>query len=272
MEKTPLSCLNELCSRRKLMPYYELIFEIPSKKFECQLNLDGNNTKFTDILVKSNGRSKKEAKHFAAYKALKLIKEKSDNNSKNDVDDCELNEIEKVITLFDNKIKENNLYKLKAICLTNLLPTPQYLLINNYVNCKKVYHLKCVVAGLIEKGCSYSKNDARQISAGFMINKIKSILQSNFVDPENILHNDNNTEDGGNKEQIDKKYIDKYNMIAEYKHKTFKNNYKIKIDNYHNVMLEEEFLYMNYIIKTTLNNYDDLSIENLLNPILVDLA
>lgn len=179
LNKTPASIIQEYAIKNHLIPQYELIHNgIAESKviFKYMLTLDGYETV-------GEGSSKKEAKHQAAFKLLKKIIEDKPQLLKTKFQQWDFEN--RVVSPFDNNIKENVVGKLNDICGTNRLGLPEFNLVREEGQAHaKLFTISCQVGKMIERATHKTKKQAKHLAAVQMVSKLQSIDKSLVMDDE----------------------------------------------------------------------------------------
>ncbi|KAI4465747.1 loquacious isoform b [Holotrichia oblita] len=167
--KTPVMLLQELAVKKNSVPEYELIFSQQGTHeniFHYQVSLLGEKA----IGV---GRSKKEAKHLAASKALEQLAEKrivhpdmeEDHSMKLDAQQDKM------------KAPLNCIPKLLDICIDNKIPIAEYVEISDVgpPHCRE-FTYECRISHIVTRATAGSKKHAKQLAAKDMLNRITNII------------------------------------------------------------------------------------------------
>lgn len=172
MSKTPVSILQEYCTRHIITPHYDLVVNgvgthDPLFRYKLTVN---------DIITYGEGKSKKEAKHEAAREALTLLPV-CNTNKFNAVEPEMSEQVEDITSPYHGALKENAIGELITICANNKLPAPEYILTGDEgLPHAKLFTFECHVAKLIETAASRTKKQAKHLSAKLMLQRLKTML------------------------------------------------------------------------------------------------
>ncbi|XP_065224030.1 RISC-loading complex subunit tarbp2-like [Planococcus citri] len=179
--RTPASVLQEFCVHRKITPVYEIDDDnSPThlKKFICQVTCDT----YTAI---GEGRSKKEAKHAAAEKMLKIIRPTDEPlQSPNTAT---------VPSPYEGKVKEDSVGPLTDFCTELGIKAPEYV----HTRAEGPPHatmftFRCTVGSFHTEAIERTKQQAKQLAAMYMLNRLKKMVdpriklqlpEVSFIDP-----------------------------------------------------------------------------------------
>ncbi|XP_046393355.1 RISC-loading complex subunit tarbp2-like isoform X2 [Ischnura elegans] len=179
--KTPMSTLNEYMLRKGFTPQYELITDSAGHDTFFQYVVTAGNVRET-----GSGRSKKEAKHNAAVKALetlansdKLVRAQllvtSGVTTKVALDKDDAASV--AVSPYAEQVTENSVGALAELCAQQNLKEPEYQLVAESGPAhSKTFVILCQVLTLREQGKARTKKQAKQISAKLMIDKIREHL------------------------------------------------------------------------------------------------
>ncbi|XP_046393353.1 RISC-loading complex subunit tarbp2-like [Ischnura elegans] len=179
--KTPMSTLNEYMLRKGFTPQYELITDSAGHDTFFQYVVTAGNVRET-----GSGRSKKEAKHNAALKALetlansdKLVRAQllvtSGVTTKVALDKDDAASV--AVSPYAEQVTENSVGALAELCAQQNLKEPEYQLVAESGPAhSKTFVILCQVLTLREQGKARTKKQAKQISAKLMIDKIREHL------------------------------------------------------------------------------------------------
>lgn len=172
--KTPVMLLQELAVKKNTVPEYELIFSQQGTHeniFHYQVSLLGERA----IGV---GRSKKEAKHSAASKALEQLADKNIVHP-----DMEEDHLIKLDTQQDiMKAPLNCIPTLLEICCENKIPTADFVEISDVgpPHCRE-FTYECRISHIVTRATARSKKHAKQLAARDMLSRYVFIICTYFI-------------------------------------------------------------------------------------------
>lgn len=156
--KTPVSVLQELCTKRGIIPTYQ---DLPNSAsphapcFVCEVMCQ-------DFIARGQGKSKKEAKHAAAESMLKMLAEN-----------------EAVSSPYENKFKENAVGALFDFCEEYGLPAPVYEFVREEGPAHdRRFTERCFVGSWASEITDRSKKQAKQVVALQMLDRLRKIIDS----------------------------------------------------------------------------------------------
>lgn len=167
-EKTPITILQELCVANGTLPLFNLIHDgssLMKPVFKYQVNVF-----IKDMTVSSvgTGRSKKEAKHDSARKALEKLSQLNlcDDTSPN------ISDLEPVPRF----VVSDAIRHLAELCEERKLPIPEYELIQDIgPPHARQFTMMCRIASLKQKATATTKKAAKQLSASNMLDLLRAI-------------------------------------------------------------------------------------------------
>lgn len=170
--KTPVMVLQELAVKKNTVPEYELIFSKQGTHeniFHYQVTLLG-------VQAIGTGRSKKEAKHKAASKALELLAEKNILHPDMETEYCANTEgyhQEHVQT----KAPLNYIPKLLDLCIENKIPPAMFVEISDVgpPHCRE-FTYECRINSITTRATAGSKKHAKQITAKEMLSRYFCVI------------------------------------------------------------------------------------------------
>ncbi|XP_053982051.1 interferon-inducible double-stranded RNA-dependent protein kinase activator A homolog isoform X4 [Hylaeus anthracinus] len=162
--KTPVSILQELLSRRGTTPKYELIQvegAIHEPIFRYRVTV-------ADIVAVGTGKSKKEAKHAAARAVLdklcRLNGDSSDSPLPNNISESE--NLQELTGYGEEKIITNPIGALQEICMSRHWPPPKYTMENEEgLPHERQFTIVCSILKYREVGQGKSKKVAKRHAA-----------------------------------------------------------------------------------------------------------
>lgn len=168
--KTPVTYLQQFCSKKGLVPEYTLVRNGTgdhNPNFIYQVSICGK----TAI---GEGKSKKEAKHAAAKKLLNIV-----NETAREVEDV-------VVNPYTEELKENAVGALQEFCLTYMINLPKYeVLSSEGPPHDKRFDVKCTVSSFFTLAEGRTKQQGKQNAAHLMLLKLKNVLKDgNLIAPE----------------------------------------------------------------------------------------
>ncbi|XP_071438895.1 protein Loquacious-like isoform X2 [Hetaerina americana] len=181
--KTPISTLNEYMFRYGQTPHYQIV-----------QSSSGHDTIFKFVVTAGDvkvgcGRSKKEAKHNAAQKALDTLANSdslvraqllltsgvTSERLASAVDGEASGSV--AVSPYAEKVNENSVGALAELCAQNQLDEPVYEICREEGPAhSKTFTMCCKVLTLKEQGVARTKKQAKQISAKLMIDSINEHL------------------------------------------------------------------------------------------------
>ncbi|XP_066248031.1 protein Loquacious-like isoform X2 [Euwallacea similis] len=182
MNKTPVSVLQELLSRRGITPKYELLqiegaIHEPVFRYRVFLN--------SDFLATGTGRSKKDAKHAAAKNLLDLLVGKVTPEQANQTNGTPgaADITAQVVSPYDDKVMGNPIGWLQEMCMSRRWPPPLYEMEHEEgLPHERQFTIACQVLKLREIGTGKSKKLAKRVAA----NKMWQTLQDLPLDGNNF--------------------------------------------------------------------------------------
>ncbi|BES97370.1 Double-stranded RNA Hypothetical protein motif [Nesidiocoris tenuis] len=166
--KTPVTLLQELLTKKKLIPTYNLILNGDGTHepiFKYEVSADG-------LRAVGTGKSKKEAKHDAAHMLLLMMEQ-------NGID---RNVTDEIMAPYQGVMKDNAVGELLDFCMLNNLKAPEYRLIRDEgLPHAKVFSWSCSVSSFTTEATSRTKKDAKQRAAQEMLTTLKDCLQDIVV-------------------------------------------------------------------------------------------
>lgn len=164
--KTPVMVLQELAVKRNAVPEYELIFSQQGSHeniFHYQVTILGKQ-------ALGVGRSKKEARHEAASKVLKLLAKRGICHPDMTDEPCTSAEIKADHTQMKAPI--NCIPKLLDVCFENRIPMAEFVEISDVgpPHCRE-FTYECRVSFITTRATAGSKKHAKQLAAKDMLNK-----------------------------------------------------------------------------------------------------
>ncbi|XP_076671285.1 protein Loquacious-like isoform X4 [Andrena cerasifolii] len=189
--KTPVSILQELLSRRDTTPKYELIQvegAIHEPIFRYRVTV-------ADIVAMGTGKSKKEAKHAAARAVLdklcRLNSDAPDSPLANNIPDSE--NLQELPGYGEEKIITNPIGALQEMCMSRHWPPPKYSMENEEgLPHERKYTIVCSILKYREVGQGKSKKVAKRHAAHKMWQALHDMNteSSNVDEDENTCLND----------------------------------------------------------------------------------
>lgn len=176
---TPITLLQEICSRNGLNPEYQLLSTegtVHEPTFKIAVTVG-------DINVTASGQSKKKARHAAARRAIEELKINKPDLIGTSVDlsilpaDDESSAGGKVITTYAKQSETNPVGKLQEICMKMRVNPPDYETCNEKgLAHERVFVLSCKIASLnlTTLGEGRSKKLAKREAAENMLSKLDS--------------------------------------------------------------------------------------------------
>lgn len=154
--KTPVTVLQELCTKRGIIPTYQ---DLPNSAtphapcFVCEVMCQ-------DFITQGQGKSKKEAKHAAAESMLKMLADE-----------------EVVSSPYENKFKENAIGALADYCEEYGLEVPRYEFVREEGPAHdRRFTERCFVGSYGSETTERSKKQAKQVAALQMLTKLKDMV------------------------------------------------------------------------------------------------
>lgn len=195
--KTPVSILQELLSRRGTVPKYELI-QIEGAIHEPTFRYRVTVADIVDPIVSAmgTGRSKKEAKHAAARAVLdklcKLNSETSESPLPNNLPDAE--NLQELLGYGEEKIITNPIGALQEMCMSRHWPPPKYTMENEEgLPHERQFTIVCSILKYREVGQGKSKKVAKRHAAHKMWQALQDMNnQSPDVDEDEVLQRNAN--------------------------------------------------------------------------------
>ncbi|XP_076244300.1 protein Loquacious-like isoform X4 [Calliopsis andreniformis] len=189
--KTPVSILQELLSRRGTTPKYELIQvegAIHEPIFRYRVTV-------ADIVAMGTGKSKKEAKHTAARAVLdklcRLNSETPDSPLPNNISDSE--NLQELPGYGEEKIIANPIGALQEMCMSRHWPPPKYTMENEEgLPHERQFTIVCSILKYREVGQGKSKKVAKRHAAHKMWQALHDMNTENpnVDEDENTCLND----------------------------------------------------------------------------------
>ncbi|KAL1497771.1 hypothetical protein ABEB36_008673 [Hypothenemus hampei] len=192
--KTPVSVLQELLSRRGITPKYELLqiegaIHEPVFRYRVFLN--------NEFVATGTGRSKKDAKHAAAKNLLDLLVGKVTPEQANQTNGTPgaADITAQVVSSLDDKVMGNPIGWLQEMCMSRRWPPPLYEMEHEEgLPHERQFTIACQVLKLKEIGTGKSKKLAKRLAA----HKMWQTLQDMPLD-SNILAGFDSEEDSAGK-------------------------------------------------------------------------
>ncbi|XP_043264441.1 protein Loquacious-like isoform X5 [Colletes latitarsis] len=188
--KTPVSILQELLSRRNATPTYELIQvegAVHEPIFRYRVTV-------ADIVAVGTGKSKKEAKHAAARAVLdklcRLNSESPDSPLPNNIPDSE--NLQELPGFGEQKIITNPIGSLQEMCMSRHWPPPKYTMKNaEGLPHERQFTIVCSISKYCEVGQGKSKKVAKRHAAHKMWQALHdmNIENSDIDEDENTCLN-----------------------------------------------------------------------------------
>ncbi|XP_025418690.1 RISC-loading complex subunit tarbp2-like isoform X2 [Sipha flava] len=179
LNKTPASIVQEYAAKNHLVPQYNIIHNgISQSKVTFKYSLALGNYETV-----GEGSSKKEAKHEAALKILKLMIK--DNPQLLETEFKHWDFDNHVVSPFDNNIKVNAIGQLNEICANNKLALPEFRLVREEGQAHaKLFTISCHLSKMVEIATHKTKKQAKHLSAVQMVKRFQSLEQSLVMEPE----------------------------------------------------------------------------------------
>lgn len=264
MSKTPVSILQEFCSRNMINPQYDLVVNgvgthDPIFKYKLTVN---------EIVVFGTGKSKKEAKHDAAREALKLIPSCQSNSLFVTLEPEILDHVEDITSPYHGALKENAVGELVTLCSNNKLPDPVYKCVGEEgLAHARSFTFECHVAKLTETATSRTKKQAKHLSAKLMLQRLITMLGDKLV---------LSPPDPGEESKAETELNEKVKLAyANCKSSKVNENFDLLIKDYHTVDLTSMFGdNPSSVIKLANYNVDNPPVDamSLLNELFEDVS
>jgi len=176
--KTPVSLLQEICTRKNISPKYELLQvegAVHEPTFQYRLSLEYNETEFEQT---GTGRSKKEAKHNTALSMLVSMEIlPSGTTSVDGEDDTTVAEVDDSRGGMDSDLAGNPVGLLQELCMKMKHPPPTYEVHSEEgLPHERIFAMACHVGEhYVEIGKGKSKKLAKRQAAAVMAERLKNI-------------------------------------------------------------------------------------------------
>ncbi|XP_043482710.1 RISC-loading complex subunit tarbp2-like isoform X2 [Leptopilina heterotoma] len=231
MNKTPVSILQEMMTKKKCVPNYELIHDgggTHDNTFTYQVSCDG-------FVAIGTGRCKKDAKHEAAKEMLETIAahraypQLQESPAPSPARRPLLTEPPISPKRSTNMPFLNAIGALSQLCVDNNLQAPEYEEVDDIgPPHARVFTISCLVSSFKEEGVATTKKQAKHEAARRMLEKIQIVVEdlndSGEIDIRNdeakLKENDANT-----------MAIERYSTLTKLPQK--KVNLGVKLDDYH---------------------------------------
>ncbi|XP_076671282.1 protein Loquacious-like isoform X1 [Andrena cerasifolii] len=195
--KTPVSILQELLSRRDTTPKYELI-QVEGAIHEPIFRYRVTVADIVDPIVSAmgTGKSKKEAKHAAARAVLdklcRLNSDAPDSPLANNIPDSE--NLQELPGYGEEKIITNPIGALQEMCMSRHWPPPKYSMENEEgLPHERKYTIVCSILKYREVGQGKSKKVAKRHAAHKMWQALHDMnTESSNVDEDEVLQRNAN--------------------------------------------------------------------------------
>ncbi|XP_012169165.1 interferon-inducible double-stranded RNA-dependent protein kinase activator A homolog isoform X3 [Bombus affinis] len=195
--KTPISILQELLSRRGTTPKYELI-QVEGAIHEPIFRYRVTVADVVDPIVSAmgTGKSKKEAKHAAARAVLdklcRLNSESPDSPLPNNLSDSE--NLQELSGYGEEKIITNPIGALQEMCMSRHWPPPKYTIENEEgLPHERQFTIVCSVLKYREHGQGKSKKVAKRHAAHKMWQALHYMnTESSNIDEDEVLQRNAN--------------------------------------------------------------------------------
>lgn len=163
IQKSFVSTLHEYCAKKKLSsPKFE--YEtLNDHTFICKVTLD-------ERIAEGGGRSKRDAKHLACGKLIKLIEQEDPDPTLHNIPRVPLVEMP----------VEDMVMALRDYCVQNELPLPVLEIVEQSgTSDAPQFVARCTVASIKRFGVSEKKVDARQLAASTMLSLLREVSSNN---------------------------------------------------------------------------------------------
>lgn len=171
--KTPVSFLQELCTKRGITPTYQVInnespSHMPTFIYEVTCN---------DHVTQGKGSSKKEAKHAAADKMLEILKNCPEFNFDASKNESPIPENTPIPSPYEGKLKVDAVGPLSDYCKEYDLPSPDYVTVREEGPAHaKMFTRRCSVHSFGVEATERTKKQAKQQVALQMITMLKNVI------------------------------------------------------------------------------------------------
>ncbi|XP_033231153.1 interferon-inducible double-stranded RNA-dependent protein kinase activator A-like isoform X2 [Belonocnema kinseyi] len=228
MNKTPVSILQEMMMKRKIVPNYELTYDgggTHDNTFTYQVSCDG-------LVATGTGRCKKDAKHEAAKMMLETIaahRAYPQLPASPAPSPVKKPLITEVIVSPKRTQFVNAVGALTALCADNNLQPPDYEEVSDIgPPHARIFTYRCRVSTFKEEGIATTKKQAKHEAARKMLEKIQDVVEDlqqsdevNLYKEEKLLQ----------QSLADEKAADRYATLTKLPQK--KINLGVKMENYH---------------------------------------
>lgn len=214
-KKTPITELQEICARRKVpLPVYESTGEdtsMPAKIFSTSVTALGQ----TCVGI---GRSKKDSKHHAALKMLKLLGSK---------DESEIDLDESQMTAFSS----DKVTEVRDICVQRNFEVPEFECVRSSgPSHAPEFEFECRVGSIVRCGVHNTKKGAKQAACHNMLKTLQAMpVEDNMMQVQSL--DQAAKMDTEENEHIIRNY-------REYKNSDIKKKLGVKIADRHNYFVE----------------------------------
>ncbi|XP_050527298.1 interferon-inducible double-stranded RNA-dependent protein kinase activator A homolog [Daktulosphaira vitifoliae] len=178
LNKTPVTIVQEYASKRQLCPQYDLVHngtKDPVVSFSYRLTLE-------DYETIGKGSSKKEAKHVAALHLLQLLMNDKPQLIKNEFKHFDINK--NVVSPYEKNIKENAVGQLNDICSNLKIKLPEFKEVREEGQAHaKLFTISCCVGKLCVEAPHKTKQQAKQLAAHLMVQKLMAMDKSLIITP-----------------------------------------------------------------------------------------
>ncbi|XP_066248030.1 protein Loquacious-like isoform X1 [Euwallacea similis] len=255
MNKTPVSVLQELLSRRGITPKYELLqiegaIHEPVFRYRVFLN--------SDFLATGTGRSKKDAKHAAAKNLLDLLVGKVTPEQANQTNGTPgaADITAQVVSPYDDKVMGNPIGWLQEMCMSRRWPPPLYEMEHEEgLPHERQFTIACQVLKLREIGTGKSKKLAKRVAA----NKMWQTLQDLPLDGNNFPGFDPDEEITGKAGNLTQRYAG----LKDSKIPILNNQQSQKVSQFHKALKQSAGKKLNDLQTVNLAGKDFSSIQYL---------
>ncbi|XP_043264438.1 protein Loquacious-like isoform X2 [Colletes latitarsis] len=251
--KTPVSILQELLSRRNATPTYELIQvegAVHEPIFRYRVTV-------ADIVAVGTGKSKKEAKHAAARAVLdklcRLNSESPDSPLPNNIPDSE--NLQELPGFGEQKIITNPIGSLQEMCMSRHWPPPKYTMKNaEGLPHERQFTIVCSISKYCEVGQGKSKKVAKRHAAHKMWQALHDMnIENSDIDEDEVLQRHTN---------LSARYADlKGSTIS-----TLTTIHSLKVSQFHKSMKSSTGVKL-FELQNTCLNVDDINLVQFLQEI-----